>query len=218
MRPILIVDDERPIANLIRLTLEGAGYACRTAYSGQQAADLLEAGGYALALLDIMLPQIGGYDLLAYAQSCRVPVIFLTAKNAVADKVKGLRLGADDYIVKPFEPAELVARVEAVLRRTGQGGGILQAWDVTLDATARTVTQNGAPVVLRPREFDLLAVLMRSPGAALYRDYLYDAVWGGEPEDTRTLDIHIQRLRKKLGWQKKIETIYKVGYRLEAQP
>lgn len=218
MRPILVVDDERPIANLIRLTLEGAGYACRLAYDGQTAADLLEEGSYALALLDIMLPQLDGYDLLGYAQSCRVPVIFLTAKAALQDRVKGLHCGADDYIVKPFEPEELVARVEAVLRRSGQGGGILRAWDVELDTQARTVTQNGMPVELRPREFDLLAALLRSRGMALYRDYLYDTVWGGEPEDTRTLDIHIQRLRKKLGWQKKIATVYKVGYRLEGEP
>ncbi|MEG2038002.1 MAG: response regulator transcription factor, partial [Ruthenibacterium sp.] len=123
----------------------------------------------------------------------------------------------DDYIAKPFEIDELLARVESVLRRTGRGGAILSAWGVQLDTIAKTVTQSGVPIALAPREFDLLEQLLRNRGAALYRDVLYERVWGGEIEDTRTLDLHIQRLRKKLGWQEYIETVYRVGYRLKRE-
>ncbi len=145
------------------------------------------------------------------------PVIFLTAKGSTRDRVRGLGLGADDYIVKPFEVEELIARVEAVLRRTGRGGQTIRAFDVTLDVVGRQVTQNGEPVELTPLEFSLLEQLMRNRGAALYRDVLYERVWGGEMADTRTLDLHIQRLRKKLQWHDKIETVYRVGYRLKRE-
>lgn len=146
------------------------------------------------------------------------PVIFITAKGTLGDRVRGLNLGADDYIVKPFEVAELVARVESVLRRTGRGGALLRAWDVTVDTVARSATKAGVPVALTPREFDLLEQLLRNRGAALYRDVLFERVWGGEMDDgTRTLDLHIQRLRKKLGWQEHIKTVYKVGYLLEME-
>lgn len=217
MNPILIVDDEKPIADLISLTLTQAGYACVTAYDGKAAADLIEKRDFDLALLDIMLPQIDGYELLDYLEPYHVPVIFITAKTAVADRVRGLRMGADDYIVKPFEPAELLARVETVLRRAGRGHTQLRAWDVTLDPVNHTVLQSGAPLALTPREFELLALLLRGKGATMYRDYLYDTVWGEmeEDADTRTLDTHIQRLRKKLGWHDRIQTIYKIGYLLE---
>ena len=131
--------------------------------------------------------------------------------------MKGLRLGADDYIVKPIEIDELMARVEAVLRRTGRGGQTLSAFDVTMDVVARTVKQNDRFIELTPREFSLLEQLMRNRGAALYRDVLYERVWGGELLDSRTLDLHIQRLRKKLNWGDKIETVYRVGYRLKAE-
>ena len=132
--------------------------------------------------------------------------------------MKGLNLGADDYIVKPFEVEELVARVESVLRRSGKGGSRLETFDVVLDTVARTVKQNGQEVALTPREFDLLEQLMRNRGAALYRDVLFSRVWGGEMDnDTRTLDLHIQRLRKKLNWHTHIKTVYKVGYMLEKE-
>ena len=120
--------------------------------------------------------------------------------------------------MKPFEVAELVARVESVLRRTGRGGSQLRAWDVTLDLLSHSVMQAGVEVPLTPREFDLLEQLMRNRGAALYRDALFERVWGGEMDDgTRTLDLHIQRLRKKLGWQNRIKTVYKVGYMLVSE-
>lgn len=200
MKPILIVDDEAPIRALIRLTLERAGYTCDEAATGTEAADKIEANTYDLALLDIMLPGPDGYELLDYLRSVQTPVIFLTAKTAVADRVRGLHLGADDYITKPFEPTELVARVEAVLRRCGKAQGTLAAFDV----------------VLTPREFDLLEVLLRNRGIVLYREVLYERVWGLDAEyDSRTLDLHIQRLRKKLGWKNEIRTVFRVGYVLE---
>jgi len=215
MNRILIVEDEITISRLIAVSLRRAGYDCTVANDGSTAADLIAEHDFDLALLDIMLPGLDGYELLGYLRPLGVPVIFITAKGATKDRVRGLQLGADDYIVKPFEIEELLARVEAVLRRTGRGGQTLTAFDVTMDIVARTVTRQGKAVELTPREFDLLEQLMRNRGAALYRDVLYGRVWGGDLLDSRTLDLHIQRLRKKLGWADKIETVYRVGYRLK---
>ena len=201
MNRILIVEDEVPIAQLIEMSLARAGYQCEAVNDGCAAADKIEQNDYDLVLLDIMLPGLDGYELLEYLRPMGTPVIFITAKGTLGDRVRGLNLGADDYIVKPFEVAELVARVESVLRRTGRGA-----------------TKAGVPVALTPREFDLLEQLLRNRGAALYRDVLFERVWGGEMDDgTRTLDLHIQRLRKKLGWQEHIKTVYKVGYLLEME-
>lgn len=136
------------------------------------------------------------------------------------DRVLGLRLGADDYITKPFAAEELVARMESVLRRTGRGGRELRAYDVVLDTVDRVARQNGEPLDLRRREFDLLELLMRNRGAALYRDVIFERVWGELPdtESLRTVDTHIARLRKKLGWtDKQIETVFKIGYRLRKE-
>ena len=218
MNPILIVDDERPIAELIELTLLQAGYQCEIALDGETAADKIETGRYDLILLDIMLPGVSGYELMEYIRPTGTPVIFLTAKGMLADRVRGLRMGADEYIVKPFEPLELLARVESVLRRAGRGGGLLRAFGVVVDPAARKVEKDGVPVALTPREFDLLVLLLRNQGIALYRDVMYERVWGGEEETgSRTLDLHIQRLRKKLGLADKIKTVYKIGYLLEVE-
>ena len=217
MAKILIVDDEAAIADLIQLTLAQAGYKCDTAASGTEAEDKLEKTQYDLVLLDVMLPQISGFELMEYLQPAGTPVIFLTAKGTLADRVRGLRLGADDYIVKPFEPMELIARVEAVLRRTGRLGTV-RVFGLEVDPAGRTVKREGVPVTLTPREFDLFLLLVRNRGLALYRDVIYERVWGDIAEDdTRTLDLHIQRLRKKLGLQKEIRTVYKIGYMLEAE-
>ena len=198
MNRILIVEDEATISRLIEVSLTRAGYACTVANDGLAAADQIEQQDFDLAL--------------------GTPVIFITAKGTTKDRVKGLSRGADDYLVKPFEVEELLARVGAVLRRTGRGGQLLTAFGVTLDVSGRSVTQDGTPVELTPREFALLEQLMRNRGAALYRDVLYERVWGAELADTRTLDLHIQRLRKKLGWQDgQIETVYRVGYRLKKE-
>ncbi|WP_300282175.1 response regulator transcription factor [uncultured Subdoligranulum sp.] len=218
MHPILIAEDERPIADLIELTLTGAGYTCEQANDGETAADLIAERDYELAILDIMLPKVDGYELLGYLRSVGTPVIFVTAKTALNDRVRGLRLGADDYLTKPFEPLELVARVESVLRRTGRANVVLQAFGVTLDPAARTVEQNGKPVHLSPREFELLELLMRNRGMTLYREVLYERLWGDdEAFDTRPLDLCITRLRKKLGWKQEICTVFRVGYRLEKE-
>lgn len=218
MHPILIAEDERPIADLIELTLTGAGYTCEQANDGEAAADLIAERDYELAILDIMLPKVDGYELLGYLRSVGTPVIFVTAKTTLNDRVRGLRLGADDYLTKPFEPLELVARVESVLRRTGRANVVLQAFGVTLDPAARTVEQNGKPVHLSPREFELLELLMRNRGMTLYREVLYERLWGDdEAFDTRPLDLCITRLRKKLGWKQEICTVFRVGYRLEKE-
>ena len=219
MNHILIAEDEHLIARLIELTLTRAGYHCTVAEDGTTAADLIEKQSFDLALLDIMLPGADGYELLEYLKPQGVPVIFITAKAAVKDRVQGLRLGADDYIVKPFAVEELVARTETVLRRTGRGGRELRAFDVVLDTQERTARKNGGVIELRPREFDLLELLMRNRGAALYRDVMYERVWGGEPdsESLRTVDTHIARLRKKLGWADRIETVTTIGYRLKKE-
>lgn len=218
MRPILIVEDERPIADLIELTLTGAGYICEQANDGETAADLIAERDYELAILDIMLPKVDGYELLGYLRSVGTPVIFVTAKTALKDRVRGLHEGADDYLTKPFEPLELVARVESVLRRTGRANVILHTFGVDLDPAARTVTQNGKPVHLSPREFELLELLMRNRGMTLYREVLYERLWGDDSAfDTRPLDLCITRLRKKLGWKNEICTVFRVGYRLEKE-
>ena len=218
MNRILIVEDEVAIARLIEMSLMRAGYQCEMVHDGLQAADKIEQTDYDLVLLDIMLPGLDGYELLEYLRPMDTSVIFITAKGTLGDRVKGLNLGADDYIVKPFEVEELIARVESVLRRSGKGGAKLQAFDVIMDTVARSVKQNGLDVALTPREFDLLEQLMRNRGAALYRDVLFNRVWGGEMDsDTRTLDLHIQRLRKKLNWHNHIKTVYKVGYMLERE-
>ena len=217
MRPILIVEDERPIADLIELTLTGAGYTCEQANDGETAADLIAERDYELAILDIMLPKIDGYELLGYLRSVGTPVIFVTAKTTLHDRVRGLNLGADDYLTKPLEPLELVARVESVLRRTGRANVVLQAFGVTLDPAARTVEQNGKPVHLSPREFELLELLMRNRGLTLYREVLYERLWGDETFDSRPLDLCVTRLRKKLGWKNEVCTVFRVGYRLEKE-
>ncbi len=215
MDPILIVEDEAAIADLIALTLEHAGWPCRIARDGKYAADCIETGHWSLILLDIMLPGFDGYELKQYIVD-ETPVIFLTARIAVADRVKGLRMGAQDYICKPFEPEELAARVEGVLRRTGRGNTELHAFGVVLDPVARRVRKNGEDIALTPREYDLLEVFLRNRGVTLYRDALFERIWGELPEEgSRTLDLHVQRLRKKLGWHNEIKTLYKIGYLLE---
>ena len=198
---ILIVDDEKPICDLIDMNLSAAGYQCESVQDGLEAIARIEKGGLDLILLDIMLPGADGYDILDYIRPMGIPVIFITAKHEVKDRVKGLKLGADDYLVKPFDVVELVARVEAVLRRYNKTEQHLTAGDVVVDVEARRVTKGGKPVILTNKEF---------------REKLYETVWEGEYfGDSRTLDLHVQRLRRKLGWEHNLVAVYKVGYRLE---
>ncbi len=216
MQKILIVEDEEPISNLIKINLQDEGYECTCAYTGKEGADYIEKEVFDLVLLDIMLPEISGYELLEYIKLVEMPVIFLTAKGTVEDKIKGLRSGADDYIVKPFQIGELIARVEAVLRRYGKINKKLVFADVELDLVSRVVLKDGKQIDLTIKEFDLLAELIQNKNVALYRDRLYEKVWGEEfLGDTRTLDSHILRLRRKLNWENRIKTVFRVGYRLE---
>ena len=217
MNKILIAEDESAIANLIRTALDGPDYRCGVAADGLAACDLLEAEPFDLVLLDIMLPGADGYEVLDYCRALEVPVIFLTAKGTVEDRVKGLRLGAEDYITKPFELMELLARVETVLRRCGKTGRVLSLPpDIEIDTAARTVRRGGSPVALTAKEYELLLLFAQNKNIALYRDRIYEKVWGDEYlGDSRTVDLHIQRMRKKLGLEKRLVAVYKVGYRLE---
>ncbi len=218
MYRILVAEDEEPIANLIRMNLKKAGYACVWAADGEKAANLMESEAFDLLLLDIMLPKIDGYELMGYAARLEVPVIFLTALGSTEQKVKGLKLGAEDYLTKPFEIAELLARVEVVLRRYHKMDTVLHVFDITIDTVSRMVEKDGELIKLTMKEFDLLALLAQNRGIALYRDKIYEKVWGGDSENMgRTVDIHIQRLKRKLQWDRQISTIYKVGYRLEGE-
>jgi DNA-binding response OmpR family regulator len=215
MLKILIAEDEEPIANLIRINLVRAGYKCVWAQDGRCAADYMMNEPFDLVLLDIMLPQIDGYELMEYAKKLGLPVIFLTALSTVDNKVKGLKMGADDYLTKPFEIVELLARVEAVLRRYNKSEQIIQVHDVVIDSASRTVTKNGREISLTMKEFDLLLLFARNRNIALYRETIYENVWGGEyMGQSRTVDLHVQRLKKKLQWENKIVAVYKVGYRL----
>ncbi len=219
MYPVLIVEDEKAIADLIEMTLEGFGYRCVKAFDGEQAADLIDKDRFDLILLDVMLPGIDGFSLMEYIMPTGTPVIFLTAKSSVEDRVRGLRAGAYDYIIKPFAPDELLARVDGLMRHTGRRNRTIRVWDAEINPDVRTVTKNGSTVSLTPREFDLLMVFVLNQGIVLYRDVLFERVWRLDSEaNTRTLDIHISRLRKKLGWEHQIRSVPKIGYILEAEP
>ena len=216
MNRILIVEDEPAISNLIQMNLAAAGYCCVCAFDGAKAADRLEQERFDLILLDIMLPEIDGYELMDYIRPLEIPVIFLTAKANTEDKVKGLKAGADDYLTKPFEIAELLARVETVLRRCQKTESRLKEGDLEIDMSARIVKKQGQPVNLTVKEYELLLLLIQNKNIALFRDFIYEKIWGsGYMGDSRTVDLHVQRLRKKIGWEHKIKTVYKVGYRLE---
>ena len=213
---ILIVDDEKPICDLIDMNLSAAGYYCKSVQDGLAAIDLIEKEDFDLILLDIMLPGADGFDIMDYIKPLKVPVIFITAKSDVRDKVKGLKLGAEDYLVKPFDMLELAARVEVVLRRFHKTESILRVGDVAVDLEARKVTRAGKPVVLTNKEYGLLVLFIQNKNVALFKENLYENVWKDEYlSDSRTLELHVQRLRRKMGWEKNLVAVYKVGYRLE---
>lgn len=213
---ILAVDDERPIAELLRISLTRAGYECTCAYDGISAANLIEKENFDLILLDIMLPGIDGFELMEYIRSTGTPVIFLTAKNAVADRVKGLRMGAEDYIVKPFDILELLARVEGVLRRHGKTQTLIHIGDLEINTLSMQVSRGGRQIPLTHKEYELLLLFAQNVGIVLSKTTIYERIWGGEyPESTRTVELHIQRMKKKVGWDDKIKPVYGIGYRLE---
>lgn len=216
---ILIAEDEKPISNLIKLSLNNAGYNCTCAFDGAQAADLIEEGNFDLILLDIMMPDIDGFELMEYIRPLEIPVIFITAKNSVKDKVKGLRMGAEDYIVKPFEIIELLARIDVVLRRYHKTDDIITAAGLTIDTKSRKVTRGDGEIALTPKEYELLLLFVQNPNTALYRETIYERIWEKEfVYGSKTVDLHIQRLRKKAHLEKELQAVSKVGYRLEIQP
>ena len=194
MISVLVIEDDTQISRLIESTLTAEGYHC----------------------LDLMLPQISGYELLEYIVTVGTPVIIISAMGQVKDRIRGLRMGADDYLSKPFQIGELLARVETVLRRTKRIQDKITIDDVTLDPVSRQVFKDGHQINLTVKEFDLLMELVGNKNVALSRARLYEAVWEEEYSgETRTLDSHIQRLRKKLDWNDRIVTVFRIGYRLE---
>ncbi|MCR5154970.1 MAG: response regulator transcription factor [Lachnospiraceae bacterium] len=216
---ILIVDDEKPIADLLKMGMTKAGYTCTCAYDGEAALAEIEKGSFDLILLDVMLPGADGFEIMEYIKELNIPVVFLTAKGSLNDKLKGLHLGAEDYIVKPFEMLEVAARVEGILRRHGKLEDIIVIDDLEINTSSMIVKKNGKEVMLTRKEYDLLLLFARNPGIVLYRQTIYERVWGGEyPENTRTVELHIQRLKKKLDWPDKIKPVYTVGYRLVVNP
>ena len=218
MNRILLVEDEKAIASMTKMCLTKNGYICDWAMDGQTAAGMMEEKHYDLMLLDVMLPDMEGYELMTYSKQFSIPVIFVTAKTSVPDKVKGLRMGAEDYMAKPFDLQELLARVETVLRRFHKVETRLEVGNIEVDTAARLVRLHGKEVALTAREYDLLLYLIRNQGIALYREMIYEQVWQ-EPYygNTRTIDLHIQRLKKKLQLENAIETIYKVGYKFSPE-
>lgn len=214
MEQILIVEDDEHINGLIQRNLNLVGYKCVGVGNGKEMIQKMEEEKYNLIILDIMLPGMSGFELI---EKCKgTPVIFLTAKGKLEDKIEGLSLGAEDYIVKPFEMLELIARVKVVLRRyqTSMEGYCLGDVEVNLDQ--RIVKKKGNEVILTPQEYELLSILIENRNIAMSREKLLELAWGYDYEgETKTVDVHIQRLRKKLGWENYIKTVIKLGYRLE---
>ena len=219
MAHILIVEDEEHIAHMIDATLTLGGHTSQCCADGAQAPACIESGSFGLVLLDVMLPGLDGFSVMESVQGQDVPVIFLSAMQQVEDKVRGLRLGAEDYISKPFEPLELLARIEVVLRRRGRGRDILEYGPIRQELGSHTVTLGGEPVALSPKEFELLRVFLQNQNLALSREKLLAMVWGYEyMGESRTVDIHVQRLRQKLGLADSLVTLPRIGYRLEKLP
>ena len=215
MAKILIVEDDVNIAKMLEVTLSIGGYESERCDNGKKAVDLVTSQSYDLVLLDVMLPDMDGFKVIEYIDKEETAVIFLTALQDVMDKVKGLKLGAEDYIVKPFETVELLARIEVVLRRKHKSNNTIHYGDITMNIDEHTVKKGDDYVSLTPKEFDILAFFLQNQDIALTRERLLATVWGYEfMGETRTVDIHVQQIRKKMGYDI-IETLVNVGYRLK---
>lgn len=219
MAKILIVEDDKSIRDLIELTLKMDNYETKTAEDGEVVFNILQKEEFDLILLDIMLPKIDGLVLIKKIANKNTPVIFLSAKTLLQDKVLGLKLGADDYITKPFEPLELLARIEAVLRRNRQSKvkeDIITYHHLTISPSERTVKIDDEEKYLTIKEYDLLVVFLNNINIVLTRDVLLNKIWGynfyGE---TRTVDMHVKQIREKLLLKEYLQTVYKVGYKLK---
>jgi DNA-binding response OmpR family regulator len=215
---ILVVEDEPAISSLIALSLKKAGYACECIADGEAAADRLQEASYDLILLDVMLPGLSGFELMEQIRPLGTPVIFLTARNAVEDRVRGLRMGAEDYLVKPFAVVELLARVDVVLRRYRKADDECLVNGLRILPRSMQVFAGEQEIPLTRREFELLLLFVRNPNAALYRETIYERIWGGELEyGSKAVDLQVQRLRRKLGWEEWLQAVNGVGYRLEVR-
>jgi DNA-binding response OmpR family regulator len=218
MAHILIIEDEEPINDLIAMNLELVGHSSEQVYDGNEALARLKNHTYSLIIMDIMLPGLDGFSLIRHVEQ-GTPVIFLTAMGNLSDKVKGLKLGADDYIVKPFETVELLARIDAVLRRVQRAAAVFSLDGTVVNLESRVVTVHGSEIEFTLQEYSLLEALIQHKNMALSREKLLQLAWGYDyVGETRTVDVHIQKLRKKLNWDNRIKTVYKMGYRLEASP
>ncbi|WP_142415589.1 response regulator transcription factor [Hathewaya massiliensis] len=217
MYKILIVEDDLNISKLINVTLRMAGYITEKCFDGKTALKMIMENNYDVVLLDIMLPHMDGFEIMEKMELKNTAVIFLTAKGDVADRVKGLRLGADDYIIKPFESIELIARVEAVLRRIGKEKTVFQYEDIEINIAEHQVRKAGTIIDLTPKEFELIVLFIKNIDIALSREKLLSIIWGFSYQvETRTVDYHVQQLRKKLNLKDKLKTVTKIGYRLES--
>lgn len=215
---ILIIEDDENIAKVIKATLQMVNYNSFCCYDGKSGMAEAIKGGYDVILLDIMLPEMNGFEVMERIKGCDTPVIFLTAMQEVTDKVHGLRLGAEDYIVKPFEALELLARIDVVLRRSNKAQNILTYEDIVVDISRHTATKNDDVIQLTPKEFDVLVYFLQHTDIAITKECLLSNVWGYEfAGESRTVDIHVQQLRRKLNLKDKLITIPKLGYRLDTQ-
>ena len=213
MAKILIAEDERAINDLIRINLTLVGHKCDQVFDGAAALESAQSGQYDLVILDVMLPELSGFEIIG---RIKTPVIFVTARVSVEDRLRGLKLGADDYIVKPFEILELVERVKAVLRRTKGESEVFEFDGIRVEFDTRRGYKDGVEVILKPKEFDLLSAFITNRNLALSREKLIELVWNFDYDgDTRTVDVHVQKLRVKLGITDRLKTVYKMGYRLE---
>ncbi|HDR7898817.1 response regulator transcription factor [Bacillus pacificus] len=213
---ILIVEDEPTISDLINLNLKMVNYETIQVYNGRHALELIETEQFDLILLDVMLPEIDGFSIIDKIKHKDIPVIFLSAKSSITDKVKGLKMGADDYIGKPFESIELLARVETVLRRYSKKNNAISFGNLEIYIEEMLVKKDGNSIDLTLKEFELLCLLIQNKGMALSREKILEKIWGYDYlGETRTVDMHIQRIRKKLDLDEKIRTVHKVGYRWE---
>ncbi len=212
---ILVIEDDPHIRTMVVQTLTEQGYETDGAYDGQMGADAIELNAYNLIILDVMLPIHTGYDLMPMIKDYNIPVLMLTALDSIQDKIAAYDLGVEDYLTKPFETPELLARVKVILRRYHKEAEQMQYYHLNIDTLASTVTIAGEVISLTPMEYRLLLFLIENTGIALSRDYLLEQIWGGEHTETRTLDLHIQRLRKKLQLERNIRTIFKFGYILD---
>ncbi len=221
MQKILIAEDDEAIRDLLKLYLESEGYQILSAENGRQALEIVQAQRPALAILDIMMPEINGLDLTRHLrEKTMMPILILSARDQDHDKILGLNIGADDYMTKPFNPLEVVARVKALLRRTGSTAEVVKAGDFCLNLSSHTLTRVDVPIPLTPMEYKILSVMMRNPGRIYTKVQLYETVSGEYFEsDENTIMVHISRIREKLEDDPKrpvhIITVRGVGYKFE---